>query len=288
MIGQRHSLLAPYSSRILALDGGRLTAGEPDEPRSASQPAAWGELWKLVDAHGPPPSPVGLSLRGLSHRYRGSDGFTLGPIDAEVDQGEVIALVGANGSGKSTLFKLILGALKARSGTHRFVMPNGTRHERVEEISLGVLFQNPSVQLIGSTVAEEIMGGRGPVEAQALTPIVDRIIELFPFLDRDRDPLELSFGQQKVLCLLGLSIEGRGLVLLDEPEQGLDENHLSLLRSWFDHVRRERRQTLFYATHDMDLAADCADRVWVFSDGLLSADLRRPTAGELLGIFHAR
>lgn len=288
LIGQRAQILAPYAHRMVAMVAGRLADDVAATPVPPTERRAWTDLWESVDAQGALPCAIGLALNAVCYRYGGSDAFTFGPLNAEVNPGEIIALVGENGSGKSTLFKLILGALRPRTGTLRFSMSGGRIIDRARDVSLNALFQNPSAQLIGSTVAEELSAYFDSSGTWLPPGLLHAILDLCPFLRLERDPLELSYGEQKILCLIGLLTGGRGLLLLDEPEQGLDERHLAALRSWLDHLRKWRRQTLLFATHDMELAATCADRVWMFSQGSLARDYLRPSMGELLAAFDGR
>lgn len=286
MIGQRARMLEPYAHRMMAMVAGCLTDPVAVADVSTAEQQTWSDLWKSLDSAGLTPSPVGLELKGVQYRYRGSDAFTFGPLDTHVNPGEIIALVGENGSGKSTLFKLILGAFRPKMGQLRFSTYNKRIFHQTHDVSLNALFQNPSVQLIGSTIAEELKASLEALDISLSVGLIDRIFSIFPFLHPDRDPLELSYGQQKILCLLGLSAGGHGLILLDEPEQGLDERHLALLRNWLDHLRRGRRRTLLFATHDLEFAASCADRVWIFSQGNLAGDYLQPCTKELVAAFH--
>lgn len=203
------------------------------------------------------PAPGGsvLALRGVS--------FTL-------ERGETLAVVGANGSGKSTLARLSNGLLAPRSGR---VEVDGidTRDERTiweARRRIGIVFQNPDNQIVGTVVEEDVAFGP---ENLGIDPeeIGTRVTEALSAvglagLER-REPHLLSGGQKQRLAIAGALAMRPDYLVLDEPTSMLDpqgrDDVLGVLVSL-----RARSHGVLHITHDLSDAAR-ADRVLVLSGG---------------------
>jgi len=193
-------------------------------------------------------------------------------IGAAARHGTITAIIGPNASGKSTLLRCILGSLRPRSGrvlingevAHR--MPARTLATRVAWVS-----QRPQVSAAFS-VREVVSLGRF-----ALSPAPGRVEQAIEQLDlgeiADRPWQELSVGQQQRVALARAraQLSPQGCLLLDEPTAAMDLGHardaLTLLRS----VASDGASVIF-ATHDLEIAAGVADRVWVLDAGLLTGN----------------
>lgn len=173
-----------------------------------------------------------LSFDRVSFDYDGH--VALDDVSFGVRRGEAVALVGPNGCGKSTALRLATGLSHPSSGVVAF---DGDRidaqamsdrrfakryHQRV-----GLVFQNPDVQLFCPTVAEEVafgprQMGLSPEEASRRT---DETIELFGLEElADRAPFQLSGGERKRVALACVVSMAPELLLLDEPTASLDED----------------------------------------------------------------
>jgi len=206
------------------------------------------------------------ALRGLSLRVRG---------------GERIALLGANGSGKSTLLRLLDGLHFASQGTVRF------RGAALSEAALeneafalgfrrrvGLVFQNPDVQLFNPTVFDEV--AFGPLQmGWSRKEILDRVHSTLEWIGaahlKDRAPYRLSGGEKKRVALASVIVLDPDVLLLDEPTSMLDPRSQSqvieLLESWND-----GRKTIITATHQLEVLPEIADRAVVLQHGSVVAD----------------
>ena len=193
-----------------------------------------------------------------------------------VSAGERIAVLGENGAGKSTFFLLANGVLRPWEGPVYFLgHPVGRRELNDLRRGVGLVFQDPDVQILGGTVEEEISFGPMNLRLprQEVVRRVEAALEQLQITHlRARAPQYLSGGEKKQISIADvLAMEPR-LLLLDEPAASLDPRHrrifektLTMLESW--------GMSLMVSTHDVDFAWRWAERVLVFRSGELAADM---------------
>jgi cobalt/nickel transport system ATP-binding protein len=216
------------------------------------------------------------SVRYCYERVVALDGVSL-----HIPTGRRVALLGANGSGKSTLLRLLDGLYFPESGALRFC-GNSTTEERFQDAAfsldfrrrVGMVFQNPDVQLFNPTVFDEV--AFGPLQLRwPVHEIRARVTEMLESLQishlKDRPPHRLSGGEKKRVALASVLILDPEVVLLDEPTAALDPRSQSqiidLLSCWKDTAR-----TVVTATHDLDIVEEIADYCFVFQAGRIVAE----------------
>ncbi|MEP7039950.1 MAG: ATP-binding cassette domain-containing protein [Chloroflexota bacterium] len=216
-----------------------------------------------------------LEWRGVDAGYDGR--VVLHGITSGLGRNERVAVLGPNGSGKTTLFKAAIGLIPLVAGE---VAVDGrpTLGRSVADLAaiFGYVFQNPSQMLFAPTVEHEILFGprnmgRDPERfAGLVADSLGRVGLAAEHEIRDRPPLTLSFGQQKRLAIaVALALEPRTLVL-DEPSAGQD--HRSATAFMEEVGRIEGLESVYYVTHDADLALAHADRILLMRDGRIVAD----------------
>jgi energy-coupling factor transport system ATP-binding protein len=201
--------------------------------------------------------------RGVAQALRG--------VDLELAPGTVTTVMGRNGAGKSTLLAALAGQVRPTSGLVRVagLDPTATPPGRLVR-EVGLVPQDPDLLLYADRVAAECAAAdaeRG-VARGSTRKLVDELTE---GIDDDTHPRDLSEGQRLCLALAVVLVGRPGLVLLDEPTRGLDypakTRLVGVLRDLAAHGH-----TVAVATHDVELAADVADRVVVLADGEVVAD----------------
>jgi cobalt/nickel transport system ATP-binding protein len=221
--------------------------------------------------------------------YRYQRQVALDELSLDISEGTRIALVGANGSGKSTLLRLLDGLVFPESGEIRFRGAELTEEHFGDEAfaysfrrQVGLIFQNPDVQLFNPTVFDEV--AFGPLQMRWKTADVrDRVDEILNrfgiFHLKDRIPHRLSGGEKKKVALASVLVLDPAVLLLDEPTAALDprsqSQFIDLLVQWAGGTK-----TVITATHDLGDLQDIADRCCVLQAGQLVAD-RRPS--DVLG-----
>ncbi len=217
------------------------------------------------------PSAPLLSVRNLHYAYDGR--AALRGVNLEVMPGEFIVLMGRNGSGKSTLLKQIVGLLKPGEGQ---VTVNGldTRKVDVDAIiqTVGYVPQHPGSLLFSDTLAAELAftrkGHRLPPDPDTDRRLLDR---LGLGALAGRNPRDLSGGEQQRAALASILAGDPQIILLDEPTRGLDYAQKRSLADLLLALKAEGR-TIIMATHDVELAAACADRVALMAEGQIIVD----------------
>ena len=222
------------------------------------------------------PGPIPLELTGLSKTFPTPDGpfVAVDDVNAIIDEGEFVCILGHSGCGKSTVLSIIAGLQQATLGG---VVIDGT--EVVEPgADRAVVFQSPCLLpwlTARQNVALAMNQGRHKVRRHNVT----RYLELVGAGDcADQMPNELSLGTQQCVSLArALSLEPRFL-LLDEPFSMLDSLTRFELQDTLLQVWDRQRKTVVMVTHDVDEALYLADRLILMTDGPAA------TVGEILAV----
>ncbi|MFW6068024.1 MAG: ABC transporter ATP-binding protein [Chloroflexota bacterium] len=230
-----------------------------------------------VDGNGGPP----MVLDAREVRFAYGRKRVLNGVDLQVRAGEAVVLMGRNGSGKTTLLRCLVGLLKAQSG-EVLIAERSIEGRRVADICRDVAYlpQSSDDLLFSETVYEELavtlrnhaMNGAG----QVIEPLLEQL-DLLEYAGAY--PRDLSAGQRQRVALGAVAVTRPSLLMLDEPTRGLDYEAKEDLVALWRHLRK-RGMGLLMVTHDVELAAQVADRVLILSEGELIAD---GPAGDVLG-----
>jgi branched-chain amino acid transport system ATP-binding protein len=212
-----------------------------------------------------------LSVRGVKTFYGRVQ--ALKGVDMEVNDGEIVTLIGANGAGKSTLMMTICGNPRAREGAIEFAGRDIT-HMPTHEIARLKLAQAPEGRRIFSrmTVLENLQMGATTGEAADFAPDLERMLTLFPRL-RQRITQRggtLSGGEQQMLAIARALMARPRLLLLDEPSLGLAP---LIVRQIFDAIKTLNGQdglTVFLVEQNAYHALKLAHRGYVMVNGLIT------------------
>ncbi|KKG13418.1 ABC transporter ATP-binding protein [Methanosarcina sp. 2.H.T.1A.6] len=226
----------------------------------------------------PPESLPHVRVENLCYRHEdGSEAFE--NLNFEIKHGEFLALLGHNGAGKTTLAGHLIGFCRPACGR---VLLNGKDISKYSTAQLskqvGYLFQNPDSQIFTDSVLEEVRFGlenlgMSEEEIKRLANSALEMMELSAYIKRH--PHALSRGQRQRLAVASILALEPDLLVLDEPTTGQDRGHI---RNFLDKIRELNRlgKTVILITHDMELAAEYAERVVVMKQGKILLD--GPTA----------
>jgi branched-chain amino acid transport system ATP-binding protein len=205
-------------------------------------------------------------------------------ISLDVNQGEIVALLGANGAGKSTTIKTITGLLKPAKGRIEFMgqVITGKEPEDIAEIGIACVPEGRRI-FPGLTVMDNLMLGATPRKGASPNDIqkdLDRVYVIFPQLRESRRRLgwTLSGGQQQMLAIGRGLMSGSRLLLLDEPSLGLAP---VLVQEVFKVIKEINRTgtTMLLVEQNARMALFIANRGFVIETGrVMLAD----TASNLL------
>jgi cobalt/nickel transport system ATP-binding protein len=213
--------------------------------------------------------------------YRFNRIVALDALSLSIPAGTRVGLLGANGSGKSTLLRILDGLYFPDSGQLRFLgdpIPEARFGDEDFAYAfrkrVGMLFQNPDVQLFNATVFDEV--AFGPLQlrwpAREIRARVMETLERFRIAHlKDRVPQRLSGGEKKRVALASILVTDPDVLLLDEPTDALDPRSQSqlidLLMGWADGSK-----SVITATHHLGILEEIADRCVVLDRGRLVAD----------------
>lgn len=213
-----------------------------------------------------------MSAVEVSHLFFSYDGQNdvIKDVSFEIPKGSYTTIVGHNGSGKSTIAKLLIGLLKAKSGEIK-ILGNTLNEENVYLLRnhVGIVFQNPDNQFIGSTVADDIAFGLEnhcvPQEQmQAIIEDVAARVNMSNFLDSE--PTKLSGGQKQRVAIAGILAIAPDIIIFDESTSMLDPQGKASINEQIQKLHDERNITILSITHDMEEVAQ-SEYVIVLKDG---------------------
>ena len=219
-----------------------------------------------------------FDVREVTFRYQ--QVTALDNLSLAVSPGKRVALLGANGSGKSTLLRVLDGLAFPETGEVHFCGKPLTE-ARLQDPAfaypfrrrVGLVFQNPDIQLFSPTVFDEI--AFGPLQLQwprqKIRASVEQMLELMKISHlRDRAPHQLSTGEKKRVTLASVLILDPEVLLLDEPTAALDPKSSSQMIDFLIGLRGGAK-TVVITTHDLDIVEDIADECCVFQRGRVIA-----------------
>jgi biotin transport system ATP-binding protein len=206
-----------------------------------------------------------IAISDLHFSYNGSQVLT--DIDACIQQGECLALLGANGSGKSTLLMLLTGLLTPRRGKitiHDFCNPG---QAKVLRRLVGLVLQDADLQILGATVQEDLELSAGM--EQNMQQAAWKMAQRFALADKWETPVHhLSGGQKRKVCLAGMLLRRPKILLYDEPFSGLDYPAILELRRLIqDNAAQGITQVV--AAHDVEPLVGLATKCMVLDQGRL-------------------
>ena len=183
-------------------------------------------------------------------------------ISFEVNEGEIVTLIGANGAGKSTTLKTISGLLHPKTGD--------------------VLYKGKSIKGVRAhkTVEENLDMGGYTQPASTIGPNKEKVFELFPRLKERRKQLAgtMSGGEQQMLAMGRALMSNASMLMLDEPSMGLSP---LLVQEIFDIIQNIHKEgmTILLVEQNAQMALSVADRAYVLETGRVVMD---GTGAELL------
>ena len=236
-----------------------------------------------------------IILKGLSIGYRTKNGVRMVAegIDAAIRSGELTCLLGANGVGKSTLLRT-LSAFQPKLDGEILIAGKEIEAYTDKELSqtIGVvLTEKPDIR--NMTVRELVALGRSPYTGFWGTlhdedwQVVDEAIDAVRISSlRERMVHTLSDGERQKVMIAKALAQQTPVIFLDEPTAFLDFPSKVEMMQLLRRLAVEQQKTIFLSTHDVELALQLADRLWVMaSDGLHVGTPKELAVNGVLGRF---
>lgn len=218
-----------------------------------------------------------IAVKDLSYTYGVGTPFekkAVNNITLDVNEGEVIGLIGHTGSGKSTFVQMLNGLIKPTEGC---VFLDGvdiwSKPKEIRKIrfKVGMVFQYPEYQLFDETVYKDISFGpknKGLSEDE-IDDTVRKAAKFVGLSDKllEQSPFDLSGGEKRRAAIAGVIAMDPDILVLDEPTAGLDPKGRAILLSQIMQYHRKRNNTIFIVSHSMEDIAQIADRIIVMNKG---------------------
>lgn len=225
---------------------------------------------------------ISLSLKNVEFRYKQEYPNAVDDVSFDITHGQYITIIGHNGSGKSTLSKIIIGVLHKQKGEIR-LFDEIVTNKNIKQLRkhLGIVFQNPDNQFIGSTVRDDIAFGLEnhlvpPSDMDEIINRVSKAVDMEKYLDHE--PLWLSGGQKQRVAIASVLALEPDIIIFDEATSMLDPKGKREVKEIMLELQKQRNKTIISITHDMDEIVN-ADKVIVMNKGKL---VRYGTPEEIL------
>ena len=217
-----------------------------------------------------------IKTENLTYTYSIGTPFEKTAIDnvnIEINQGEIIGVIGHTGSGKSTLIQHFNGLLKQSSGD---IFVDGQniwqdkKNIRNVRFKVGLVFQYPEYQIFEDTVAKDIafglknMGLSKSDREKSIVEIAD-MLKISHLLEKS--PFDLSGGQKRRVAIAGVMAMKPKVLILDEPCASLDPLGRTEILSRIKEYHKKTNATILIVSHSMEDMAEFADKILVMNKG---------------------
>ena len=217
-----------------------------------------------------------IKTENLTYTYSIGTPFEKTAIDnvnIEINQGEIIGVIGHTGSGKSTLIQHFNGLLKQSSGD---IFVDGQniwqdkKNIRNVRFKVGLVFQYPEYQIFEDTVAKDIafglknMGLSKSDREKSIVEIAD-MLKISHLLEKS--PFDLSGGQKRRVAIAGVMAMKPKVLILDEPTAGLDPGGRDEIFELITKLHENNNMTIILSSHSMDDMAKLAKNIIVMNHG---------------------
>ncbi|MEG0735085.1 energy-coupling factor transporter ATPase [Anaerorhabdus sp.] len=210
-----------------------------------------------------------IEVKNLEFSYDNHN-MAVDHVSFSIEQGSYTTIVGHNGSGKSTIAKLLMGLLEKKSGE---IVIDGLdlTQENLQAIRnrIGIVFQNPDNQFIGSTVRDDIAFGleNHCVAQDKMDNIINEFAEkvkMTPYLNSE--PTKLSGGQKQRVAIAGVLAMKPKILIFDEATSMLDPQGKDEIKKLIRNLHEDETITIISITHDIDEVSK-SDEVLVMDKG---------------------
>ena len=219
-----------------------------------------------------------LKIENLEIGYGG--GAVLRGLNARVEDGQVVCVMGRNGVGKSTLLKSIMGLLRAARGSVAWNDCDITRLSTDRRARAGIAYVPQGREIFPQmSVEENLLIGLEACDAKSFArhqkrQVPDIVFDLFPMLGKmlDRKGGSLSGGQQQQLAIGRALVSHPKLLLLDEPMEGIQPSVVMEIEGAIQTLKKRRDTAIILVEQSLEFATGIADYSYVLDKGRVVAE----------------
>lgn len=215
-----------------------------------------------------------IKVENVSFKYKNSDYKVLNDLSFEINDGEIVAIVGENGSGKSTIGKLISGITKIKEG--RIIIDNvdiSKKNKSVQD-KVGIVFQNPENQIIFNNIYDELSFSLKDLDKNEIEERIDtslKQVNMYEF--KNSDLYSLSLGQKQRIMIAEVLAKKSKYIIFDEPTTMIDSKGKEDIYKIIKNLKKEG-YTIICITNLADEIL-LADRTLILSGGEIKHEIRK-------------
>lgn len=213
-----------------------------------------------------------IEIKDISFSYKKGKNI-LNNININIEDGEVVAIVGDNGAGKSTLGRTIAGIIKPKKGN--IIIDNvDIRKNEISKKNVGIVFQNPENQIIFNNIYDEIMFSLKDLSKEEIKTRIEQTLEKVEMLEYiNKDLYELSLGQKQRIVIAEVLARKPKYIIFDEPTTMIDSEGKDKIYKIIQELKKEG-YTIIYITN---LAEEIvlADRTLILENGTITDEIKK-------------
>ncbi|RIO40342.1 ABC transporter ATP-binding protein, partial [Staphylococcus saprophyticus] len=211
-----------------------------------------------------------LEIKGLSKKFKNNEKYSLKNISFQVDQGEIVGLIGKNGAGKTTLMKLIAKAIRPTDGNilinQKSILKSPNSLNDFGFMIEGSLFNH----LNAIEHLKFFISLNGKVDHRENIEYVLRLVDLWE--KRHINPSNFSFGMKQRLSLAICLVTEPKILILDEPFVGLDPNGVEKLIETLKQWVQKKDTAIIISSHQLSELEEICNRFLFIDNGELKED----------------
>lgn len=204
-----------------------------------------------------------IEIKDLSYMYNKQE-LILENINLQINNGEVISIIGKNGCGKSTLLKLIAGIIKPSKGNIFIDDINIFKRKDLRK-EVGIVFQNPDTQILFPKVSDDIEFALKNLGVENRKQRIQNALKKVNLSDKEQnDTYTLSLGQKQRINIASiLAIEPK-YILLDEPTTMIDSKEKDNIYKIIEQLKKENKTVIFVTNNINEILL--SDKIFILED----------------------
>jgi len=208
-----------------------------------------------------------INVSQLNQRYGGSQ--ILWDLNMDIAAGSRTCIMGRNGVGKTTLLKCLMGMLPAASGSISINQQDVTRASIESRANIGVGYVPQGRHIFGQLTVEENLKVSLNCKRQTSRSLPEDIFEYFPVLKEmlQRRGGDLSGGQQQQLAIARALVLNPNMLILDEPNEGIQPNIVQLIRDVLLRLNKEKSMTIVLVEQKLPFARAVGEQFYLMERG---------------------